>query len=166
MTDTWTLNPRQLGALRAICDTLCPTEDGLSSARELGVPEALTEAVALNPREAERRQLALLLSLWDSPALGALGGVGPRRFSGLDQDGRERVLRSWADSRSPQRRAAFQALRKGALLFYYMLPAGAAKPGLGRHRLRRPAGPAARRPAQGAGSHADRAATPSSTVTS
>jgi choline dehydrogenase-like flavoprotein len=34
----------------------------------------------------------------------------------------EAVLLSWANSRLPQRRAAFQALRKGALLFYYMLP--------------------------------------------
>ncbi len=32
------------------------------------------------------------------------------------------MLLSWADSRLPQRRAAFQALRKGALLFYYMVP--------------------------------------------
>jgi long-chain-alcohol oxidase len=128
MPDTWTLNPRQLGALRDICDTLCPDGDGLRSARELGVPEALTDAVALNPRSAERRQLALLLSLWDSPVLGALGGVGPRRFSALTPDRREQVLRAWADSRSPQRRAAFQALRKGALLFYYMLPAGERNP--------------------------------------
>jgi choline dehydrogenase-like flavoprotein len=127
-SETWTLNRRQLGALRDICDTLCPDGDGLRSARELGVPEAVTEAVALNPRSAERRQLALLLSLWDSPALGALGGVGPRRFSALDQERREQVLRAWADSRSPQRRAAFQALRKGALLFYYMLPPGGRNP--------------------------------------
>jgi long-chain-alcohol oxidase len=45
-----------------------------------------------------------------------------RRFSSLPREQRERVLLSWADSRSPQRRAVFQALRKGALLFYYMLP--------------------------------------------
>ena len=121
MSETWSLNPRQLGALRQICDTLCPSEPGLPAAHELGVPEALVEAVGLNPRAAERRQLALLLSLWDSPALGALGGVGLRKFSALSQEERERVLQSWADSRSPQRRAAFQALRKGALLFYYML---------------------------------------------
>jgi long-chain-alcohol oxidase len=128
MPADWTLNPRQLGALRDICDTLCPAGDGLSSAQELGVPEALTEAVALNPRAAERRQLALLLSLWDSPALGALGGAGFKHFSKLPAQEREQVLRTWADSRSPQRRAAFQALRKGALLFYYMLPAGARNP--------------------------------------
>ncbi len=121
-SDAWQLSPRQLRALQDICDTLCPAGDGLLSARELGVAEALVEAVALNPRAAERRQLAMLLSLWDSPVLGAVGGAGPRRFSSLPADGREAVLRSWCDSSAAQRRAAFQALRKGALLFYYMLP--------------------------------------------
>ena len=42
-----------------------------------------------------------------------------RRFTSLAQDERERVLLSWADSRVVQRRAAFQALRKGTLLAYY-----------------------------------------------
>jgi long-chain-alcohol oxidase len=121
-SDAWQLNPRQLQALRDICDTLCPAGDGLRSARDLGVAEALADAVALNPRAAERRQLALLLSLWDSPVLGALAGAGPKRFSSLSPQAREQVLLNWCDSGSTQRRAAFQALRKGALLFYYMLP--------------------------------------------
>jgi choline dehydrogenase-like flavoprotein len=121
-SDAWQLSPRQLRALQDICDTLCPAGDGLLSARDLGVAEALVEAVALNPRAAERRQLAMLLSLWDSPVLGAVGGAGPKRFSSLPAQGREQVLRSWCDSSAAQRRAAFQALRKGALLFYYMLP--------------------------------------------
>jgi choline dehydrogenase-like flavoprotein len=69
-----------------------------------------------------RKQVAQLLSLWDTPALTALGGGGLRRFSALPPERREQVLLSWADSRVPQRRAAFQALRKGALLTYYMLP--------------------------------------------
>ena len=122
MSTSWTVNRRQLNALADICDTLCPSEDDLPSARELGVPEALVQAVALNPRAAERRQLALLLSLWDSPVLSAIGGAGLKRFSALAPAEREQVLRAWGESRSPQRRAAFQALRKGALLFYYMLP--------------------------------------------
>ncbi len=32
------------------------------------------------------------------------------------------MLLGWGDSRAPQRRAVFQALRKGALMFYYMVP--------------------------------------------
>ncbi len=118
----WKLTPRQQRALADICDTFCPAGDGVSTARELGVPGALQDAVALNPRSAERRQLAMLLSLWDTPVMGALGGAGFKRFSALTPQDREQVLLAWADSSSPQRRAAFQALRKGALLFYYMLP--------------------------------------------
>ncbi|MGH2979065.1 MAG: GMC family oxidoreductase N-terminal domain-containing protein, partial [Solirubrobacterales bacterium] len=82
----------------------------------------LWDAVAMNPREAERKQVAQLLSLWDTHLLTALGGGGLSRFSKLPPERRERVLLSWCDSRLPQRRAAFQALRKGALLFYYMVP--------------------------------------------
>jgi choline dehydrogenase-like flavoprotein len=116
------LTARQHRALEEICDTFCPSGNGTPSARELGVAEALLAAVALNPRESERKQLATLLGLWDTPALGALGGVGFKRFSALPAHAREQALLAWADSRAPQRRAAFQALRKGALLFYYMLP--------------------------------------------
>jgi choline dehydrogenase-like flavoprotein len=116
------LNPRQRRALEQICDAFCPSGDGLRSATELGVPDGVIAAVTRNPRPAERKQLGTLLSLWDSVALGALGGAGLRRWSSLSADQREQVLLAWADSRAPQRRAAFQALRKAALLFYYMLP--------------------------------------------
>jgi choline dehydrogenase-like flavoprotein len=117
-----TFSARQRQALAEICDVFCPPANGGPSSRELGVADALLEAVALNPRAAERKQLAALLSLWDTHLLGALGGAGFSRFSSLPREQRERVLLSWGDSRAPQRRAVFQALRKGALLFYYMLP--------------------------------------------
>ncbi|HEU0019153.1 MAG TPA: GMC family oxidoreductase N-terminal domain-containing protein [Thermoleophilaceae bacterium] len=117
------LTEGQRHALKAICDTVCPGGDGLPSASELGVPEALLEAIDRNPRAAERRQLAQLLSLWDSQPLTAFGGGGWKRFSELPQDARERVLLSWCDSRLPQRRAAFRALCTGTRLFYWMLPA-------------------------------------------
>jgi choline dehydrogenase-like flavoprotein len=116
------LSARQRGALDSICDTLCPPPNGIPSATEIGVPDALLDAIALNPRESERKQLVQLLGLWDTALLTALGGGGLRRFSRLSQEEREKVLLSWCDSRVPQRRAAFQALRKGALLFYWMLP--------------------------------------------
>jgi long-chain-alcohol oxidase len=117
-----TFSTRQRQALEEICDAFCPPPNGAPSARELGVASALLDAVALNPRTSERRQLAALLSLWDTELLGALGGAGLHRFSSLPREEREKVLLSWGDSRAPQRRAVFQALRKGALLFYYMLP--------------------------------------------
>jgi long-chain-alcohol oxidase len=116
------LNARQLAALEDICETFCPSGDGTLNARELGVAQAVVEAVSLNPRASERQQLATLLSLWNTPVLGAAGGAGFKRFGDLSAEDRERVLLSWGDSRVPQRRAVFEALRKGALLFYYMLP--------------------------------------------
>src|SRR5947209_7368031 len=122
MAATLKLSPRQQRALEDICDAFCPSGDGLPSARELGVADALVGAVANNPRASERRQLAALLAAWNSPALGPLGGVGLKSFATLAPQQREQALLSWGDSRLPQRRAVFQALRKGALLFYYMLP--------------------------------------------
>ncbi|MEA2422992.1 MAG: hypothetical protein QOF55_2091 [Thermoleophilaceae bacterium] len=124
-----TLRARQRRALEAICDTFAPGDQSVPSATELGVPEALMQAVALNPREAERKQVTQLLALWDTALLTAIGGGGFKRFSKLSQKEREEVLLSWSDSRVPQRRAAFQALRKGVLLCYY----GAPGPGGGRN---------------------------------
>jgi long-chain-alcohol oxidase len=116
------LSARQRSALEEICETFCPSAPGAPSAGELRVADAVLDAVARNPRASERRQLAGLLSLWDNQVLGALGGAGFKRFGDLSRAQREEVLLSWGDSRLPQRRAVFQALRKAALLFYYMLP--------------------------------------------
>jgi long-chain-alcohol oxidase len=113
------LSSKARAALDAICDTFVPGGDGLPSATEQGVPEALLGLVGRNPRAAERKQVSQLLGLWDTRLLCAIAGGGVRRFTSLSQGRREQVLLSWADSRVVQRRAAFQALRKGALLAYY-----------------------------------------------
>jgi long-chain-alcohol oxidase len=115
------LTPRQRQALEQICETFCPSEDELPSPDSLGVPEAILNALR-DARPAEQKQLAMLLSLWDTPVMGMLGGAGRNRFSAMSREQREQVLRSWGDSRMPQRRAVFQALRKAALLFYYIVP--------------------------------------------
>src|SRR5581483_12307055 len=83
------LSARQRTALSAICDTFFPAENGTPAASDLGVVDALVEAVALNPRAAERKQLQQLLSLWDTAPLTALGGGGFSKFSGLSQEERE-----------------------------------------------------------------------------
>jgi choline dehydrogenase-like flavoprotein len=116
------LTSRQRQALEEIVATFCPSGDGFPSPKDLHLVDALIQAIDANPREPEKKQLATLLSLWDSQLLTALGGAGLSRFSQLPQPAREKVLLSWADSRVPQRRAVFQALRKAALLFYYMMP--------------------------------------------
>jgi choline dehydrogenase-like flavoprotein len=143
-----TLSARQRRALDTICDTFCPAGDGLPSACELGVPEALLELVARDPRPAARRELKQLLSAWDSAALTYAAGHGWNRFSALSQERREEALLSWCDSRLPRRRAAFQALRKGALLMYWALPArdGSPNPAWATLGLPAPPGPPAGAP--------------------
>jgi long-chain-alcohol oxidase len=116
------LSARSRRALEEICATFCPEQDGLPSPSELRVVDAVLGAIDAT-RPAEQLQLAALLSLWDTPVMGAIGGAGPMRFSAMTREQREQVLLSWGDSRLPQRRAVFQALRKAALLFYYMVPA-------------------------------------------
>ena len=100
------LSAKARTALGAICDTFVPGGDGLPSATEQGVPEALLGLVARNPRAAERKQVSQLLGLWDTRLLSAIAGGGAHRFSSLSQERRERVLLSWADSRVVQPRAA------------------------------------------------------------
>jgi long-chain-alcohol oxidase len=107
---TITLSPAGRTALDAICDTFAPGDEGLPSATDLGVPEAILQAIGANPREVEREGFAALLDAWDQD------------FASLSQAAREEALLVWADSPAPEQRAAFQALRKGILLTYYALP--------------------------------------------
>jgi long-chain-alcohol oxidase len=115
---TLTLSGKARKALDSICDTFVPGEDGLPSATELGVPEAILMAVGDNPSQTEREQFAGLLEAWDVQ----LAGTEQSPFSSGSQAERERTLLAWADAPEVQQRAAFQALRKGILLSYYCLP--------------------------------------------
>ncbi|MGW4632668.1 GMC family oxidoreductase N-terminal domain-containing protein [Nocardia sp. NPDC004415] len=117
------LTAGQRAALGTICDTFLPGDGlGLPAATELGVVDTIVEILRRNPREADRKQLALLLSLWDSPLTGLLTGSGPRRFSSLSQERREAALLRLGDSRLAPARAIFQALEQAALLAYNITP--------------------------------------------
>jgi long-chain-alcohol oxidase len=118
------LSTRQRESLRAICDTFVPSlelpgGERTPASSDIGVPQAVEEAVENAPRRTDRKQTALLLSALNSRALTALGGGGLRHFADLPLERREQVLLSWADSRVPQRRAVFQALRKAAVAMTY-----------------------------------------------
>lgn len=117
------LRSRRRRALADICDTFVPGSGGRPSASRLGVPEAFLTLAETSLRGADRRQLEALLSIWNTRGATSVGGGGFRHFGDLSQEDRERVLLSWCDSRLPQRRAAFQALRKAATALSYMLPA-------------------------------------------
>ena len=105
-----TISGKARKALDAICDTFVPGEEGLPSATELGVPEAILTAVGSSPSTTEREQFAGLLDSWDAD------------FPSLSQAKRESTLLAWCDSPDIMQRAPFQALRKGVLLSYYCLP--------------------------------------------
>src|SRR3954454_20833006 len=97
-------------ALDSICDTFVPGEDGLPSATELGVPEAVLTALGSSPSTIAQQQFSGLLDGWDDG------------FPSLSPAKRESELLAWCDSPDVGQRAAFQALRKGILLSYYCLP--------------------------------------------
>ena len=121
------LSSRQRTNLKAVVDTFAAPQELPGGARtpaasELGVVELVEQAVEMAPRRADRVQTAALFGLFGSPALTALGGGGWARFASLPLAEREAVLRSWADSKLPQRRAVFQALRKASVGMTYMAP--------------------------------------------
>ena len=91
-------------SLDAICETFAP------GAVEQGVPAAVLDAIEHDLTARERGRVLLLLRTW-------LPG-----YSRLPQARREAVLRRWRDSPVPLMRTGFQALRKAALAFAYMLP--------------------------------------------
>ena len=139
------LASRRQRALADICDTFVPGVDGCPSASRLGVPEAFRAIAAANLRAGEMRELEALLALWNGRGATLLAGGGFRRFGDLPQEQRERVLLSWCDSRLPQRRAAFQALRKAATTLSYILPAADGRnPAWDSMRYPGPCGPVAK----------------------
>ncbi len=117
-----TFTARHLTNLRLIADTFAPGDPakGIPSASAAGAPELALEMAAKNPREAEGRQLRMLLDAWDSRGLGLALTGKPRRFSDLSRADREAVLLSLSDSRIGAKRALFQALKGAALGPYYI----------------------------------------------
>lgn len=113
----------QRRALGLICDTFLPG-DGLSlpAATELGAVDTIFRILGRNPREAEKKQLAMLLGLWDSRLTGLLTGNGLRKFSTLSQEQREQALLRLGDSGLAPVRAIFQALKQASLLAYNVTP--------------------------------------------
>ena len=91
-------------SLDAICETFAP------GAVEQGVPDAVLDAIEHDLTARERQRLLLLLRTW-------LPG-----YDRLSQGQREAILRGWRDSPVPLMRTGFQALRKAALAFAYLLP--------------------------------------------
>ncbi|CAM3238947.1 GMC family oxidoreductase N-terminal domain-containing protein [Nocardioides dubius] len=122
MSPTPSPSERELAAAALIADVMVPGSGAVPSASQLGVPELMLRLAGRNPREADRRQLAMLLRAWDTRAAGLALGTRGRRFSELDPAAREQVLLGLASSRVPQKRALFSALRFGIMVAAYATP--------------------------------------------
>ena len=115
---TRSLSPAAHTVLRAVAATLVP--DG---ATDLG--DQVAERVAGLPRRADRAELDLLLQLLDRSAVNLLLSGIPKPFTRMSGAERERCLRGWATSRLPQRRKAFQALKRLTTVTHYTTPGAA-----------------------------------------
>jgi long-chain-alcohol oxidase len=115
------LSFRQQQALTNICETFLPAEQGWPSAIELGIPQAIADALEFNPRSRDRAEILHLLDFWDSRlhSLFTVQSLAP--FSSLSPEMRRRALLTWADSKLGKRRTAFQALRKAVGFLHVML---------------------------------------------
>src|SRR3989442_13742242 len=78
--------------------------------------------IAALPRRADRAELDLLLRLFESRVVNFLLSGTPRPFTSMSAPERERYLRRWATSRIPQRRKAFQALKRLTTVTHYTTP--------------------------------------------
>jgi choline dehydrogenase-like flavoprotein len=110
---------RRRAALSALCDTFVPGSDGLPSATELSVPTVLRSEVEALGRPALVAELDQLLDTIESPALNLVLTRRASRFTSLSQREREAYLKSWATSRLPLKRRAFQVMKRLVLLYSY-----------------------------------------------
>ncbi len=111
-----TLHPRAFTALRAVAATL------VDGAEEVDLAVRVAGNIARLPRAADRAELNLLLSLFQSRLVNFfLAGI-LRPFSAMSSSQREGYLRGWATSRLPPRRKAFQALKRLVAVTYYTTP--------------------------------------------
>ncbi len=124
------LTPRQRTTLDAVCDTLLPeftTADDphrffATGAQAAGTADRAERLIGSIRDPEDRARVRLLLSVLDSSManLALAGRFGA--FSTLKRDDREAVLRSWAHSRLPLRRAGFQALKRLTHVAYLAWP--------------------------------------------
>ncbi len=109
------LSPAARNVLRSVAATLVP--DGAAD-----LDEHVARKIASLPRAADRTELDLLLRLLDYRAVNlVLSGI-PHPFTRMSLAQRERCLRGWATSRLPQRRKAFQALKRLTTVTHYTTP--------------------------------------------
>ncbi len=113
-----TLSPAAQRVLRAVTATLVA-----DSTTDLA--DGVARKIASLPRPADRAELDLLLRLLDFRVVNLLLSGIPKPFTRMSPVQREQCLRGWATSRIPQRRKAFQALKRLTTVTHYTTPGAA-----------------------------------------
>jgi choline dehydrogenase-like flavoprotein len=124
------LTDRQRAVLAAVCDALVPalTRDPdpggyfATGALAAGTPARVETMLGHLGNREDRKRLELLLRVLDSRLANAVTGGRLSTFVGLPRERREALLRAWAFSRLPLRRAGFQALKRLVQVAYYCWP--------------------------------------------
>lgn len=107
-----------LRRLAEVFATLAPMSEADARRRA----EAALETLRATRPPRDVLELGLALRALDAAPLNALGGAGFTTFGRASRGQRERILLSWATSRVPQRRTAFQALKRLGLFLAYADP--------------------------------------------
>jgi choline dehydrogenase-like flavoprotein len=130
-SDRIVISARQRSALHAVCDTLLPSfgdrvddPEGLFalSGADAGTHRRVEDLIAAVRDPGDRKRLLRLLDVLESRVVNLLLSGRPQRFSAMNRDTREVVLRAWARSRVPLRRAGFQALKRLAHVSFVAWP--------------------------------------------
>jgi len=127
------LSPQQKQTLTLLADTLAPQlppPDAphnaalfSTNAVDLGIPDALEEALALVTDEQAKRELKQFFALLENPLVNWIIAGKWGAFSAQDLAGRTVILRGWGNSRWGVARRAFQGIKRMTLfLFYAYMP--------------------------------------------
>lgn len=112
------LKAEHINVLRSVFDTFAPGDGSIPKASQVGTAERFAEWSAANLDAAQRLEFTALLDGLNLPVTGLISHAGSMCFGDLDQVQRERVLLSYARSRSACKRAAYQSLKTVGLLAY------------------------------------------------
>jgi choline dehydrogenase-like flavoprotein len=124
------LSPHQRAVLEAICATLVPAVPAdddpagfyAASYEGTGLVERVEGLIGMLADPRDRLRLRFLLEALGSRLANLATGGRFQSFQGMDAAAREAVLRSWAESGIPLRRAGFQALKRLVHVGYYAFP--------------------------------------------
>lgn len=116
------LAPSRRAVLEAVCETLLPEGRGEDDAPAERAAERVAGLIARLPDPRDRSRLNLLLTALGSRVVNLLTSGRFASLQAMRPGARETLLRGWARSRVPLRRAGFQALKRLAHVAYYCWP--------------------------------------------